>query len=196
MYNFQPYKFVAIDLKHKLYKFHKVSMTFNKSQKHGTTKLHPNINYYYENGILLILVIFVDDLVITKEPYFKNQIVLRTIKSNRFYMCPFGLFNYIIYYGVEFHCDPWSILMCHKNFILKCLINIKMSNFRPSLVPLLKGFKQHLEIFAKYLVFGGKMHIMILSQFDICFAIKLVFQFMQSPQQPWLNIAKTNFLLP
>lgn len=148
-------------------------MTFNKSQKHGTTKLHPNIKYYYENGILLILVIFVDDLVITKEPYFKNQIVLRTIKSNRFYMCPSGLFNYFIYYGVKFHHDPWSIFMCHKNFILKCLINIKMSNFRPSLVPLFEGFELYLEIFAKYLVFGGKMHIMILNQcallLDLCF---------------------------
>jgi hypothetical protein len=83
--------------------------------------------------------------------------------------------------------------MCDKNFILKCLINIKMSNFKPSLVPLLEGFKLYLEIFAKYLVFGDKMHVMILSKFDICFAIRLVFQFMQSPQQPWLNIAKQIF---
>jgi hypothetical protein len=108
-------------------------------------------------------------------------------------MCPFGLFNYFIYYGVEFHHDHWSILMCHKNFILKYLFNMKTSNFRPSLVPFLEGFKLYLEIFEKYLVFGDKMHIMILSQFDICFAIRLVFQFMQSIQQPWLNIAKQIF---
>jgi hypothetical protein len=61
MNNFQPRKFVAIDLKHKLYKFHKIFYDFNKSPKHGTTKLHPNMYYNYENGILLILVIFVDD---------------------------------------------------------------------------------------------------------------------------------------
>jgi hypothetical protein len=83
--------------------------------------------------------------------------------------------------------------MCHKNFILKYLFNMKTSNFRPSLVPFLEGFKLYLEIFEKYLVFGDKMHIMILSQFDICFAIRLVFQFMQSIQQPWLNIAKQIF---
>jgi hypothetical protein len=93
----------------------------------------PSLYIFLEGDLLLLLIIYVDDLLITGSHATKIRWLEHEL-SSEFKMSLLG--PLAVYLGVSFFYEPIGILMSHIRYIQKCLDEIGLTNCLPAAVPL------------------------------------------------------------
>ena len=151
--------------------------------------LDPSLFTYKDLDGLVLLLVYVDDLLITGDNLAKIQSVREALcaKYEMSLLVPLSL-----YLGVEFFTTPCGILMSHKNYILKCLHNLGFTKCKLASIPMDPGLNLLVDMGASmvdatyYRVVVEKLQHCTNSRFDISFAIKVVSRFLVAPQEPHL----------
>lgn len=159
----------------------------------GWTRCHSDSNLYVlrENCLIVILMLYVDDMYIT----WNNQLKISKIKSDlmrQYEMSDLGKIQ--IYLGVEFSWSSQGLLLHQKSNITKVSKDFNMLNRRPSTLPIDVGhyLKEYTNTpfvdttFYRKLV--GQLMFATRSGFDICFAVGQLSQFMTAPHESHLDI--------
>ena len=146
-----------------------------------------------ENDLILILIIYVDDLLLTGNHSSKILLLEQQLKS-QFQMSSLGLLA--VYLGVRFFYEPTRILMSHTHYIQRCLDELGLANCLPAYVPIDPSIhlSQNMDspllpdpIYYRVLV--RKVLHLNNTRPDIVFAVGVVTRFTQAPRQAHLEAA-------
>ena len=116
----------------------------------------------------MLLLVYVDDLLVIGDNLAKIQSVREALcaKYEMSLIRPLSL-----YLGVEFFNTPCSILMNHKNYILKCLHDLGLIECKPASIPMDPGLKLLVDMGASlvdatcYILQGGRGEASTLHKF-------------------------------
>lgn len=106
----------------------------------GFTKCHsdPNVYILGQDDSHLILVVYVDDLIITGS----TASIISRVKSalhDRFAITDLGLLHYFL--GIEISQSPFGITLLQPKYALDLLVHFHMVDCKPALTPFLLGVK-------------------------------------------------------
>ena len=152
----------------------------------------PSLFTYKDLDGLVLLLVYVDDLLVTRDNLAKIQSVREALCA-KYEMSLLGPLS--LYLGVEFFTIPCGILMSHKNYILKCLHDLGLTKCKPASIPMDPGLKLLVDMGASlvdatyYRVVVGKLRHCTNSRFDISFVVGVVSRFLVVPQEPHLQAA-------
>ena len=144
----------------------------------------PNLFTYKDLDGLVLLLVYVDDLLVTGDNLAKIQSVLEALCA-KYEMSLLGPLS--LYLGVEFFTTSCGILMSHKNYILKCLHDLGLTECKPASIPMDPGLKLLIDMGASlvdatyYRVVVGKLRHCTNSRFDISFVVRVVSRFLVAP---------------
>ncbi|KAH9313288.1 hypothetical protein KI387_028323 [Taxus chinensis] len=106
----------------------------------GFTRCHsdPNVYILWQDDSILILVLYVDDLLITEN---SSSIIdsVKTALANRFSMIDLGLLHYFL--GIQISQSDSRILISQPKYALDLLAHFQMSDCKSSPTPFLSGVK-------------------------------------------------------
>jgi hypothetical protein len=153
----------------------------------------PSLYVLIDGELLLLLIIYVDDLLITGSHLSKIQWLKKEL-SSEFQMSLVG--PLAVYLGVSFFYEPASILMSHTRYIIKCLDELGLTNYLPAVVPLDPSTKLSLDMDSLLLPDPTYYHIIVGEALhlnntrpDIVFAVGVVTRFTKAPQEAHLEAA-------
>ncbi|CAH9147462.1 unnamed protein product, partial [Cuscuta epithymum] len=137
-------------------------------------------------GKILCILIYVDDLLITgNDP---DLIVeFKSYLSSRFPVKDLGVMKYFL--GLEVARNPTGIFLCQRKYVLDILTETGMLGARPASFPIVQNHGlQTVEgpLYDnpdQYRRLVGKLIYLTLTRPDICYAVHVLSQFMQSPRQ-------------
>ena len=101
-------------------------------------KSDPNVYMLRSIDSLLIIVLYVDDLLITGS-LVSTIIVVKTILHDRFAMIDMGLLHYFL--GLEINQSDSGINMTQSKYANDLLVRFKMTDCKPAATPFLSGVK-------------------------------------------------------
>ena len=145
-----------------------------------------------DRGIIL-LVIYVDDLIITGDSDVDIQDV-RLLLRQKFEMKDLGELRYFL--GIEVVRTPHGILLLQRQYGLDMLSKYGMTGYKPISVPLELNIKlsadtgELMEDPTMYRRIVGSLIYMTITRPDLSYAVGLVSQFMQAPRKPHLDAAR------
>ena len=104
------------------------------------TRCHSDLNVYilHSDDAHLLLVLYVDDLIITGSTSFIIDSV-KTSLQDRFSMTDLGLLHYFL--GIEIHQSSAGITLSQPKYALDLLSRFHMSDYKPAPTPFLSGVK-------------------------------------------------------
>jgi hypothetical protein len=154
---------------------------------------NPSLYIFLEGDLFLILIIYVNDLLITGSHATKIQ-WLEYELSSEFKMSLLG--PLAIYLGVSFFYEPAGILMSHTRYIQKCLDELGLTNCLPATVPFDPSLKLSKNMDSPFLPDPTYYRIIVgkALQFnntcpDIVFAVGVVTRFTKAPREAHLEAA-------
>ncbi|CAM6116227.1 unnamed protein product [Calypogeia fissa] len=154
------------------------------------SKLDPNLYFTYESGHLVVLLLFVDDLLITGS----NSIAIDAMKqtlSHKYEMKDLGPVKR--YLGVDFHTTQEGIFLHQTSYARQILEDYQMQDCRPASTPLPEGQILSLETNTEavdsthYSQLVGKLIYLTTTRPDLSFAVNLISRYMSSPQHAHLT---------
>lgn len=146
----------------------------------------PNLYYVREEGTLIILMLFIDDLLVTgNNPACISQI--KDTLQEKYQMKDLGLVQH--YLGIEFLRTSSGLLLHLRTYIQQMLEETGMSDSRIEFIPLPLGHLLMSETntptvdVIDYYHIVGKLIFLLHSHPDISYAIGVVSRYMSKPQQ-------------
>jgi hypothetical protein len=97
---------------------------------------NPSLHIFQEDGLILALAIYVDDLMLIGNHNAKLEWV-RDELCSQFDMSLLGLFT--LYFDAIFFYITLGMFLYHCRYILKCLFNLGLDDYIPNLVPMEPG---------------------------------------------------------
>ena len=147
VYLHQPSGYVASGFEHCVCHLRKTIYGLRQSARRWNSKLDdeliafgfvqshsdPSMYILIENDLILIFIIYVDDLLLSGNHSSKILLLEQRLKS-QFQMSSLGLLA--VYLGVRFFYEPAGILMSHTHYIQRCLDELGLANCLPASVPI------------------------------------------------------------
>lgn len=150
------------------------------------SKTDPSLFIYSSNGVLLYMLVYVDDIILTGNSIADIDRVVHHL-SRIFALQDLGSLSYFL--GVEVIKQGSDIVLSQRKYILELLERANLSNAKsvPSPITttanLALGDSPPFEDPVKYRQTVGALQYVTLSRPDISFAVNKVCQFMHSPTQ-------------
>ena len=149
----------------------------------GFTRCHSDSNVYIlrSDDAHLLLVLYVDDLIITGSTSFIIDSV-KTSLQDRFAMTDLGLLHYFL--GIEIHQSSAGITLSQPKYALDLLSRFHMSDCKPAHIPFLLGVKLEAKCTTPlvdatlYRQLVGSLIYLTHTQPDISFAVGMLSRFM------------------
>ena len=147
----------------------------------------------FENGNIILLLVWVDDLVIAAN----NYDVLNSVKENfnKFKMKDMGVLKQFL--GIHFSFTDDCILMNQTKYCLKILDRFNMTDCKPKSIPCdsninsINEDSQELADPRLYrVIVGSLIYVMVGTRPDICYAVTKLSQYMSKPTKAHLGLAK------
>lgn len=146
----------------------------------------PNVYFLQQDDSLLILVLYVDDFLITRS----SPSIITMVKDalqDRFAMTDLGLLHYFL--GIEISQSNSGITLAQPKYALDLLVRFHMADCKPSPTPFLSGVK--LEVDCSTPLVDATLYRQLVSSLiylthsrpDISFAVGMVLRFMQEPHE-------------
>lgn len=159
---------------------------------HGWTRSAADHNLYFihQQGNIVLLLLFVDDLLITGN----NPTQIAEVKlqlSNKYKMKDLGLVHR--YLGIEFQKTTSGIFIHQQNYSQKLLTDLDMQHCKPAAVPLPDGLiltsdTSTAEVDAThYCRIIGKLIYLTNTRPDLAYSVGILSRFMSRPQQKHLE---------
>jgi hypothetical protein len=148
--------------------------------------------YRHSDAGCIILVVYVDDIVITGSDS-AGITGLRKFLQSKFQTKDLGRLNYFL--GIEVARSKKGIYISQRKYTLDLINDTKMTNAKPYdslMIPRLKLMPDQGEPFDKpdrYRRLVGKLLYLTLTRPDISFVVGVVSQFMVAPRQPHWDAA-------
>jgi hypothetical protein len=142
------------------------------------------------NHGIVVIVIYVDDLIITRD----SDVDIFNLKKNlkqKFEMKDLGELCYFL--GIEVIQSPKGIWLLQRQYALNKLSKYGMTGCKPISIPLEQNVKLSVdegdivEDTTMYKRIVGSLIYMTIIRPDLSYAIRMVSQFMQTPQKPHLD---------
>jgi transposase InsO family protein len=153
----------------------------------------PSLYTFIEGDLLLILIIYVDDLLIIGSHATKVR-WLEAALSSEFKMSLLG--PLAVYLGVSFFYEPAGILMSHTRYIQRCLNELGLTDCLPAAVPIDPSVKLSENMDSSFLSDPTYYHIIVGKALhlnntrpDIVFAVGVVTRFTKAPREAHLEAA-------
>ncbi|XP_070005084.1 uncharacterized mitochondrial protein AtMg00810-like [Nicotiana sylvestris] len=149
----------------------------------------------------VIILVYVDDLLITGDDAGLIQEAKRTLQNN-FKMKDLGTLKYFL--GIEVRRSQQGILLCQRKYALELIADLGLSGSKPTLTPMEQNKKlttaeydEHcaisddatLEDVREYQRLVGKLLYLTLTRLDITYSVQTLSQFIQSPKKSHLEAA-------
>ena len=145
------------------------------------------------NAVLVIIVIYVDDLIITSDE--KAQIAnVKKVLGAEFDMKDLGELMYFL--GIEVIRTPQDIWLLQRKYVLDMLKKYGMTACKPIATPIEQNAKlradlrDELEDPTMYRKMVGSLIYATLTRPDMCHDVGVLSQFMQVPRKPHLDAAR------
>jgi hypothetical protein len=207
VYVFQPPGFIQSGAEDSVCLLHKALYGLRQSPRQWNARLDayllalglvqshadPSLYILIEGDLLLLLIIYVDDLLITGSHSTKIQWLAQELNSE-FQMSLLG--PLAVYLGVSFFYEPAGILMSHTRYIIKCLDELGLTNCLPAAVPLDPSAKLSQDMDSPllpdptyYRIIVGKALHLNNTRPDIVFAVGVVTRYTKAPREAHLEAA-------
>jgi hypothetical protein len=145
------------------------------------------------NHGIVVIIIYVDDLIITGE----NDVDISDLKKllkQKFEMKDLGELRYFL--GIEVIHSPKGIWLLQRQYALNKLSEYGMTVCKPISIPLEQNVKlsanerKLVEDTTMYKRIVGSLIYMIITRLDLSYAVGVVSQFMQTPRKPHFDAVK------
>jgi len=164
-------------------------------QEHGLTQSKSDCNLYFcrRNGKLTILLLYVDDLIITGDDQ-ETISKLKTTLQQEFEMTDLGDAN--SYLGVDIHRQPTGIFINQKGYITKLLEKFNLQNCNPTNIPIDPKIHLQKEMGTGqadpelYRSLVGSLIYLTHTRPDLSYAVSCVSRYMQAPENAHYQAAK------
>jgi len=173
--------------------FQRLSTTLHTIGFHAS-KTDPSLFIYSSKGVLLYMLIYVDDIILTgNSPRDIDRVV--NILSRTFALQDLGELSYFL--GIEIVKQGSDLLLSQRKYILELLERAGLSNSKPVPTPITTtanlslGDSAPFENPVRYRQIVGALQYATLSRPDITYAVNKVCQFMHSPtQNHWSTVKR------
>ncbi len=161
----------------------------------GFQTSNANFSLYVKNtnhGIVVI-VIYVDDLIITKDSD-ADIFDLKNLLKQKFEMKDLGELRY--FFGIEVILSPKGIWLLQRQYALNKLFDYGMTGCKPISIPMEQNVKLNAyegdlsEDITMYRHIVGGLIYMTITRPDLSYVVGVVSQFMQTPRKPHLDVMK------
>ena len=172
--------------------FHRLSTALQALGFHGS-RTDPSLFIYSSRGILMYMLVYVDDIVLTGNNPGAIEQVIKSL-SQSFAVQDMGALSYFL--GVEIDYQPDSIILSQKKYILDLISKAGLSDSKPVSSPmptsanLTLGDSPTFDNPVRYRQLVGALQYVTLSRPDITFAVNKVCQFMHSPTENHWAVVK------
>jgi len=145
-----------------------------------------------DHGIVII-VIYVDDLIITGNSDV-DIFDLKNLLKQKFEMKDLGEFRYFL--DIEVIQSPKGIWLLQRQYALNKVSEYGMTGYKPISIPLEQNVKLKpnegnlVEDTTMYRCIGGSLIYMTITRLDLNYVIGMVNQFMQTPRKPHLDAVR------
>jgi len=142
---------------------------------------------------IVVIVIYVDDLIITKDSYV-DIFDLKKLLKQKFEMKDLGELHYFL--GIEVTQSPKGIWLLQKQYALNKLSEYGMTGCKPISIPLEQNVKLSADVgdlvedTTMYRRIVGSLIYMTITRPDLNYALGVVSQFMQTPWKPHLGAVR------
>jgi hypothetical protein len=142
---------------------------------------------------IVVIVIYVDDLIITKDSYV-DIFNLKKLLKQKFEMKDLGELHYFL--GIEVTQSPKGIWLLQKQYALNKLSEYGMTGCKPISIPLEQNVKLSADVgdlvedTTMYRRIVGSLIYMTITRPDLNYALGVVSQFMQTPWKPHLDAVR------
>ncbi|GJV24967.1 ribonuclease H-like domain-containing protein [Tanacetum coccineum] len=153
----------------------------------------------YKNGVFIVLLVYVDDIVITCN-YIDEINKFKTFLSSKFLIKDLGKLKYFL--GIEVLESNGNLYLSQRKYYLELLADFGMLTYKPCGTPIeskelaIKSNKEGLVEIDKplsginnYQKLVGKLIYLTHTRPDICYAIHVLSQYMHAPLQSHLKLA-------
>jgi hypothetical protein len=149
------------------------------------SEVYPNLYFIVVGEDPLILLLYVDDLFITRA----KRLITSSKESlaSEFEMTNIGLMHYFL--GLEVCQEPGHIFLGHGKYACDILRRFQMEDCRPMTIPMITNWKK-LHAYESQLVDStlyrqliGSLMYLVNARPDICFAVNTLSQFMVEPRR-------------
>ena len=167
--------------------------SFLLSQNLERCKSDPNVSMLRTHDSLLILVLYVDDLLITSNSASSIATVKRTL-HDRFLMMDMGPLHFFL--GLEISQDAIGIKLSQAKYARDLLERFRMADCKPAPTPFLSGVRLEdggdtpLVDSTLYRQLVGSLLYLTHSRPDLSYAVGAVSRYMQEPHELHWNAAK------
>ncbi len=161
----------------------------------GFQKSNANFSLYVKktNHGIVIIVIYVDDLIITRN----NDVDIFDLKKllkQKFEMKDLGKLRYFL--GIEVIQSPKGIWLLQRQYALNKLTEYGMTGCKPISIPLEQNVKLSanegnlVEDTTMYRCIVGSLIYMTITRSYLSYAVGVMSQFMQTPRKPHLDVVR------
>lgn len=152
-----------------------------------------NLYYHEENGLLTLLLLYVDDVYVTgnNDSHIAH---IRGAIQGKFEMSDLGLLSYSL--GIEFIFSPSGIMLTQRQYMREILSEFGLADCHPVKTPMAEKIKLEPDMAApltdptQYQKMVGKLIFLTHTRPDLSFAVSTVSRFMSKPQEPHLQAVK------
>ena len=151
------------------------------------------MSFLIDGALILLLIIYVDDLLLTENHTSKISSLDQQLKS-KFQM--FALGPLAVYLGVSFFYEPAGIFMTHSCYISRCLEELGLSHYLSATIPLDPSIQLSQNMDSPllsdptyYRMLVGKLLYLNNIKPDIVYVVGVVTRFTQAPHEAHLDAA-------
>jgi Reverse transcriptase (RNA-dependent DNA polymerase) len=146
----------------------------------------PSLFLHHTNGDIVIILIYVDDLVVTSNNPTLVQSVIDKLKA-QFSIRDLGNLHYFL--GIEMSANQYGLVLSQTKYLLDLLARVTISTYKPCLTPMVTGvhLTQHGSSLCTdpslYRSVVGVLQYATLTRPDLAFPVNNVSQFMHQPTE-------------
>ncbi|XP_068331522.1 uncharacterized protein [Pyrus communis] len=154
------------------------------------SKLHDYVTYTASLVGKLVVLIYVDDLIVTGDNMSEIN-ALKQYLNNKFAIKDLGTLKYFL--GIEMAHSHKGFFLNQRKYVMDLLHEAKMTDCKPARTPLdsnlkLKTHSDPVPNLSYYQRMVGKLIYLTITRPDISYAVSIVSQFMHSPSMDHLKI--------
>jgi hypothetical protein len=163
------------------------------SQNFMRCKSDPNVYMLRTSDSLLLIVLYVDDLLITGDSC-STIVETKAALHNTFSMTDMGLLNYFL--GLEISQKESGVTISQSKYAIDLLVRFHMSDCKPATTPFLSGVKLEdekdspLADCTLYRQLVGSLLYLTHSRPDLSYVVGIVSRYMQEPHEIHWKAAK------